>query len=297
MKTHLFLLIAVCLGFNFHATAEETKIPGQGQGLNQANSMGAGVAPVPDSGKFRVFILAGQSNMTGSGKATELEPPHNQPHERIRIWANGRWESFVPQKKFGPGVAMAHQLARHWPNDTIGIIKVAIGGTGILSFQPDWTQKSADRTKDGRKGNLYRDITDAVKAARKVSDFELTGFAWKQGGKDMKSLDLGNEYLSNFEKMLTSLRTEFEAPEMPAFIATYMTREEFDNYDGPTSKSRPAAPGVIMAQLDAPDKIPHVITFSQGKLPCLPDGIHFNTEGQLTLGRMYADAVEKYYAR
>tara|TARA_R110000850_G_scaffold108742_3_gene221246 strand:- start:1259 stop:2152 length:894 start_codon:yes stop_codon:yes gene_type:complete len=296
MKIQLTLLIAVFFGFHSQATAEEAEVPPQGQGYHQTNTMGGGVASIPVSGKFRVFILAGQSNMTGSGQSNELGPPHNRPHDRIRIWANGRWESFVPQKKFGPGVAMAHQLAGQWPNDTIGIIKVAIGGTGILSFQPDWTRESADRTGDGRKGNLYQDITDAVKAARKVSDFELTAFAWKQGGKDMKSIDLGNEYLANFEKMLTSLRTELEAPEMPAFIATYITREEFDNYDGPTRKGRPGAEGVIKAQLDAPDLIPQVVTFSQGKLPCCPDGIHFNTEGQLKLGRMYADAVEQYYA-
>ncbi len=291
------LLTAVFLGFNAQAAGEEAEAPRQGQGYNQANSMGAGVAPIPDSGKFRVFILAGQSNMTGSGQARELEPPQNKPHDRIRIWANGRWEYFVPKKNFGPGVAMAHQLAGHWPDDTIGIIKVAIGGTGILSFQPDWTFESADRTKDGRKGNLYRDITDAVEAARKVSDFEIAGFAWKQGGKDMKSIQLADEYLANFEKMITTLRKDLEAPGMPAFIATSLTREEFEKYDGPTSKGRPGALGVIKAHLDAADKIPQVVTFAHGKLPCRPDGIHFNTEGQLKLGGMYADAVKKYYTR
>ncbi len=296
MKTQLILFLTVFIGFHSRATAEEAKAPRQGQGYNQTNTMGGGVAPIPESGKFRVFILAGQSNMTGSGQAKELKPPHNQPHDRIRLWAKGRWEYLVPKKSFGPGVAMAHQLAEYWPDDTIGIIKVAIGGTGILSFQPDWTRESADRTADGRKGNLYRDITDAVKGARKVSDFELAGFAWKQGGKDMKSVQLGNEYLANFEKMITTLRDDLEAPEIPAVIATMLTREEYENYDGPTSKSRPGAPGVIKAQLDAPDKIPRVVTFSHGKLPCRPDGIHFNTEGQLKLGRMYADAVEEYYA-
>ena len=259
--------------------------------------MGDGAAPIPASGKFRVFILAGQSNMTGQGHASELKPPYNQRHERIRIWANGRWQYFIPKKSFGPGVAMAHQLAKHWPDDTIGIIKVAIGGTGILSFQPDWTRESADRTKDGRKGNLYKDITDAVKAARKVSEFEIVGFAWKQGGKDMRSVELGSEYLGNFEKMITGLRTELKVPKMPAFIATQLTREEFENYDGPKSKRHPGAPGVIKAHLDAPEEIPHVVTFSHGKLPCRPDGIHFNTEGQLKLGQMFADAVEKYYKR
>jgi hypothetical protein len=278
------------------ASAKEAKPPRQGQGYQQANSMGGGAAAIPESGTFRVFILAGQSNMTGHGQARELEPPYNQPHERIRLWANGRWEYFVPQKNFGPGVAMAHQLAEHWPEDTIGIIKVAIGGTGILAFQPDWTRKSADRTGDGRKGKLYQDITDAVKAAREVSDFELTGFAWKQGGNDMRSADLGNEYLANFEKMITSLRRDLEAPQLPAFIATQLTREQLEAYEGPVNKRYPAFLSVVTAQHDAADKIPHVVTFAHGKLACRADGIHFDNEGQFTLGRMYADAVEKYEA-
>ena len=54
---------------------------------------------------------------------------------------------------------------------------------------------------------------------------------------------------------------------------------------------------MIKAQLDAADKIPNVVTFAHGKLPCRPDKIHFNTEGQLKLGRMFADAIEKYQAR
>lgn len=295
MTNQKALLIAVFFGLSCERSSAEFNPPKQGQGYAQANTMGAGVAAIPESGKFRVFILAGQSNMTGSGHAADLKPPHNQRHERIRIWANGRWEFFVPKRKFGPGVSMAHQLAMRWPEDTIGIIKVAISGTGILSFQPDWSRTSANRTWDARKGNLYKDITNAVEAARKVSDFELTAFVWKQGGKDMKSLTLGKEYLSNFEKMLTSLRTELVAPELPAFVATYMTLDELETFNGLTSKIRPGASGVIRAHFEASEKLPHVVTFSHGKLPCRPDGIHFNTEGQLTLGRMYADAVERYY--
>jgi hypothetical protein len=176
---------------------------------------------------------------------------------------------------------MAHQLAAHWPEDTIGVIKVAIGGTGILSFQPDWTMKSANRSKDGRKCDLYRDMTDAVKAAHKVCEFELEGFVWKQGGKDMRFQELADEYLGNFEKMITALREDLHAPAMPAFIATHATRRQFEEFAGTINKGRPGAYAVIKAQLDAADKIPHVVTFSHGKLPSHKDGIHYNTEGQL----------------
>ena len=53
-------------------------------GFQQANSMGGGEAAVSKSGKFRVFVLMGQSNMNGSGRATELESPYNQKHDRIK---------------------------------------------------------------------------------------------------------------------------------------------------------------------------------------------------------------------
>jgi hypothetical protein len=94
------------------AEADARANPKQGQGLRQANTMGGGVATFPDGEKMRVFLLAGQSNMTGSGQGSELKPPHNQPHKRVRIWANNRWEFFVPQRRFGPGVALAHRLVK-----------------------------------------------------------------------------------------------------------------------------------------------------------------------------------------
>ena len=53
MKTPLVLLIAVFIGFNFQASGAETIPPKQGQGLNQANTMGAGVAPIPQFREFR----------------------------------------------------------------------------------------------------------------------------------------------------------------------------------------------------------------------------------------------------
>lgn len=294
MNIRFVILFPLIGGLCSSLAASKPKAPVQGQGLKQANTMGGGKAGIPETGKFRVFLLAGQSNMTGQGRAAQLDPPHNQPHDRIRVWANNRWEYFIPKRSFGPGLNLAHELAEHWPNDTIGIIKVAIGGTGILAFQPDWTQKSADRSKDGRKGNLYRDMTDAVKAARKVSDFELTAFCWKQGGKDMRYPKLAAEYLDNFRKMITFLRQDLEVPKLPAFIGAYAAREELDSFAGKINKSRPGAKDVIKAHLDAADKISQVVTFSHGKLPCHQDGIHYNTEGQLTLGRMFAEQIRQY---
>ena len=81
--------------------------PWRTPGFKQVNTMGGGEAAIPENGKFRVFVLMGQSNMHGTARANELKPPYAEKHERIRIWANGRWEYFVPTQRFGPGVSFA----------------------------------------------------------------------------------------------------------------------------------------------------------------------------------------------
>jgi len=47
--------------------------------------MGGGEAAISKTGKLRVFLLMGQSNMAGAAKATELKSPYNKKHDRIRI--------------------------------------------------------------------------------------------------------------------------------------------------------------------------------------------------------------------
>ena len=166
--------------------ADEEAVDWNTTGLQQANTMGGGEAAIPKSGKLRVFVLMGQSNMNGSGRAPELESPYNEKHDRIRIWANGRWEYFVPSNKFGPGVSLAHQLADFWPDDTIGIIKVSCGATGISAFEKNWSFERAERSKDGKKGSLYKDLMNAVAEAKRISQPEFCGFVWKQAAADGK---------------------------------------------------------------------------------------------------------------
>lgn len=178
------------------ANSQQTAVTGAGDsapseglqwqtvGLRQANTMGGGQASIPKSGKLRVFVLMGQSNMQGAGRARELQPPYTQKHERIRIWANGRWEYMVPTQRFGPEVSFAHQLDTFWPSDTIGIIKVCSGGTGIRGFEKNWSADRARLTFDHKKGSLYKDLMNAVAEAKRISNPEFCGFFWKQAAAD-----------------------------------------------------------------------------------------------------------------
>jgi len=206
--------------------AEETALKWKTTGFKQVNSMGGGEATISKSGKLRVFVLMGQSNMQGAGRAKELKAPYNEKHDRIRIWANGRWEYFVPSHRFGPGVSMAHQLADFWPDDTIGIIKVASGGTGIRGFEKNWSFERADRTFDGKKGSLYKDLMNAVAEAERISQPEFCGFVWKQGAADGTKKDLAEEYYDTFKQLVSDLRTDLGAPDLPVFVPSYMKDEE-----------------------------------------------------------------------
>ncbi|MCP4312832.1 MAG: alpha/beta hydrolase fold domain-containing protein [Bacteroidetes bacterium] len=191
-------------------------------GLKQANSMGAGEAAIPKNGKFRVFVLMGQSNMQGAGRANELKAPYTEKHDRIRIWANGRWEYFVPSQRFGPGVSLAHQLAGFWPEDQIGIIKVASGGTGICGFEKDWSFERAELTYDGKKGSLYKDLENAIAEAKRISQPEFCGFVWKQGGADGTKKELATAYYDRLYQLISDLRTDLGTPDLPVFIPSYL---------------------------------------------------------------------------
>ena len=195
-------------------------------GLQQANTMGGGEAEISTSGKFRVFVLMGQSNMHGTGRANELKPPYTEKHDRIRIWANGGWEYFVPRQRFGPGVSFAHQLAKFWPKDTIGIIKVSSGGTGIRGFEKNWSFERANLTFDGGKGSMYKDLMNSVAEARKISNPEFCGFFWKQGAADGTKKVLANDYYHTFKQLISDLRSDLGAPNLPVFVPSYMNDED-----------------------------------------------------------------------
>jgi hypothetical protein len=304
-------------------------------GFRQGNTMGGGEAAISKVGKFRVFVLMGQSNLTGTARAAELKSPYTEKHDRIRIWAKGRWEYFVPRNRFGPGVAMAHELADLWPNDTIGIIKVSDGGTGVRAFEKNWTKERAARTFDGNKGSMYKDLINAAAAAKKMSQPEFSGFVWKQGAADGTKKDLADEYYDTFKLLVSDLRTDLGASEPPVFILSNMndqdllkrvlaTMNDKDVLNAKKSASKrpmndadllkvlvsyirdlpkakklsgryPYIATVIMAQNRAGRDIPNVVNVHHGKLPVGQDGIHLNAEGQIKLGKMTASAVEVFY--
>jgi len=250
--------------------------------------------PAPGK-KIKLFILSGQSNMVGQGLSAELSKDLLMPNDRILMFENGKWQPLRPLKyTFGPEISFAHTLAEKWPDETIGIVKQAVGGTGIMAWHPQWTRKKADMTGDAHKGNLWKALTDKVRAARAAADCEVMGFIWMQGGKDMKRIETGKMYLENLKALVEGLRRETGVPNLPLVLGSYRTKEipddlsDFDPSKYVAPVKRPGAPYVLKAQFDAQKEIPPAKMVALRDLPRHPKNVHYNTAGQLKLGKLFA---------
>ena len=250
--------------------------------------------PAPGK-KIKLFILSGQSNMAGQGLSAELPPEMLRPNNRLLMFAKGKWQPLRPLRyTFGPEIAFGHAMAKAWPDETIGIVKQARGGTGILAWHPDWTAEKADLTGDARKGNLWKELTDKVRDARNAADCEIMAFVWQQGGKDMQKLETGKQYLSNLRALIEGLRKETGVPDLPLVLGSYRQEgipDDLSNFvpEKYTDRGRPGAPYVLKAQFDAQKELAPAKMIPLRELERHPENVHYNTNGQLELGRLLAE--------
>ena len=255
----------------------------------------------------KVFILAGQSNMVGWGNSLELPSELRDTNDRVLMFAGGKWQPLRPNKKtsskqqqfgmkefsFGPEIAFGHEMAKAWPDQTIGIVKLAVGGTSILAWKPDWNKKDADRVGQGKHGSLYKKLTAKLAEARKKRNIEFVGFLWLQAGGDMKKVDVAKEYLGNLKALVAGVRKESGVSDLP-FVFGSIRKElpdDLSNFvpkitDGPF----PAAAWVLKAQWEAQQQIPNSKMIILRDIEKHPMNVHYNTKGQLTVGRLFAEA-------
>lgn len=246
----------------------------------------------PAPGKvIRVFILTGQSNMVGRGESRELPKETRRGNDRVLMFEDSRWQPLRPVSlNFGPEISFGATIAEAWPDETIGIIKLAIDGTGVLAWHPQWSFIQAERTHDGHKGSLHEEIVKVVQAATEAQPIELEGIIWVQGGTDMGDADLGKEYLENLSDVVTGFRKAFVKPELPFVLGSWRSNlpDDLTSVRGDFKPKRPGAYDVMQAQYTIQHVLPGVRMVPLRGLTLHPDGVHYDTLGQLRLGRLLA---------
>jgi len=279
-------------------------------------SAGLFAAPTQAADKpIKAFILAGQSNMVGWGDSTKLPDELRKGNERMLMFEDGKWQPLRPhqpansgQKRvgltefsFGPEIAFANELAKAWPDETIGIIKLSVGGTSLLAWKPDWTKEDADRVGQGRHGSLYKRLIEKVDQAKSGGDIEIMGFLWLQGGGDMKKVDVAKEYLENLTSLVAAVRTHTGVDNLPFLYGSSRRAGIPDDLSDLVPEIMdgryPAAQWVLKAQFDAQKAVPNSKIVILRDIEKHPANVHYNTAGQLGVGKLFAEAFLEYGRR
>jgi hypothetical protein len=243
--------------------------------------------PPPAEEKMKVFLFAGQSNMVGHGNTRELPEDQSGEIENVFQFSGQKWQPYAPKGNFGPEHSFVREISAAWPGRKIGFIKVAAGGTSLLDWDPDWTQEKADIT-GGKKVSYYEKLTTMIKQAREQKDFEIVGMIWMQGGRDTMFEKAAKAYEENFKNFIARIRADTGVAALPFIFG----RTSYPGPDGGLG-GHPHLALVQAAQEAVADEDKNTVMIRTKGLPTKGDNIHFNTEGQLELGRRLAKAYLK----
>ncbi len=223
----------------------------------------------PPTKQLRVYLLLGQSNMSGQGKVAELTASHKRLPKNVEIYLHGKLAKIANLSKFGPEVAFAHSLAKKYPAALIRLIKFAPGG----SLMKDWTSKA--------RGKHYDTLIKQVKKISQGKIPKISGVLWMHGERDSKSVQLANHYKQSMQTFINMLQHDFHNKKIPFAIARISIPEAF----------RPAIPNIRAVQEEMAKSSPYIKMISTDDLSKTNDQVHFDTKGQLLLGKRFAQVM------
>jgi hypothetical protein len=223
--------------------------------------------PAPDN--LQLFLLVGQSNMAGRGTVEETDRvpiPGVFALNKELVWVPAVDPlHFDRPQRIGVGIgrSFARTLLETNPSAVIGLIPAAVGGTSLAQWSPE--------------GELFADAVRRAKAARKSG--VLRGILWHQGESDSTQEADGRSYRERWIKMISALRQELGAPDVPVVVGQL---GEFLLPDRPLS-------AIVNEQLAAiPLTAPFTAFASSARLADQGDRVHFNSGSYREFGRRYA---------
>jgi hypothetical protein len=235
-----------------------------------------------------IYVLAGQSNMSGRGSIRELPAGFPDHRERIFNYSNaGVWEPATPpidhpvgqvddisrdDAGVGPGLPFASRLLDRQRGTAIGLVPCAKGGSRI----DDWARRVG-------RHSLYGSCIARVREA--AAHGVVRGILWYQGESDTESDDASSAWSVKFMALVDALRQDLGNPDLPVVFAQL----------GNLSESRRREPrfqaweGLKAAQRSVQGRA--ILMVRTDDLPLSKDGLHLATAAQQQLGARLADAM------
>ncbi|XP_057502171.1 probable carbohydrate esterase At4g34215 [Actinidia eriantha] len=234
------------------------------------------VSPASSQPK-NIFLLAGQSNMSGRGGVTNVTwdgivPPQCQPSPTIlRLSEELEWvEATEPLHKdvdvyatcgVGPGLAFANSvLANDSSLGPVGLVPCAIGGTKISQW--------------ARGTDLYNQLVRRASAALQGGG-TIRALLWYQGESDTINSEDAELYQDRLDNFFIDLRLDLPIPSLPIIQVALASGQ------GPfIEKVRAAQLGLNLDKVTCVD--------AKG-LELEPDRLHLSTGAEVRLGEMLAN--------
>lgn len=237
------------------------------------------------SPKPMLILMGGQSNMVGQGKIEELEVPPGRPDKIYYINKGLTSRQLANTKNFGPEHSLTKVLSQHFAEDyrEIILLKYAIGGSSLLDWAPDYSAEKAEITGNARFGNMYETFFQYIDSVQELYGTEPAALLWMQGERDARIPEAGKEYYPNFKKFIESFRERIGEPNLPIIFAKV----------NPPQDRYPALGIVNDAQQRIADEMEGVSMIETQGLDKHKDNLHYNTAGQLELGRRFAEELLK----
>lgn len=219
-----------------------------------------------------VYLLIGQSNMAGRA---ELGEEDKEPINGVFLLNDkGEWEAAtnplnrystvrkdIKMQRMGPGYGFATAMRFLRPEETIGLVVNAKGGSSVMEWQPDQL--------------FFKEAVKRTKVALETPGAELKGIVWHQGETDAAM----EGYLEKLKIVVDTLRKELGAEGVPFVAGQICENEEKPAYKG-FNERLPEISDVI-------EKSDYVVAADLSVF----DGVHFDPASQRLLGLRYAERM------
>ncbi len=255
---------------------------------SRATSQQLSVIPSELVGQVQLFILAGQSNMSGSSPL----PAQQETHPRIFVFGNDyRWRigqepvdgdtgqvdpvSRDRQAGIGPGMAFALSLMKLRPEMAIGLVPCAKGASEIKQ----WQRNLGDDA-------LYGSCLKRIRAASTMGI--PAGLLFFQGEADAADpaqapgrSPAAAKYAEKFTDFVASFRKDLAVPLPVVFaqIGSHTAPGYFTNWQ-------------LVKDQQESVSFPCTAMIKTDDLP-LMDAVHYTTDSYRTIGSRFADAFTK----
>ena len=232
--------------------------------------------------RIRVYILAGQSNMSGTYNPLVSELPADLTGSLpdVLIKVNGEvtdsWGPLRPGlgatvNNFGPELTFGHDALAAFGGDKVALIKFAFGGT---TLNEDWRPPSSGGTTGWLYTSFINDVISGLTSLDSGYSVEVMGMCWMQGEYDALDPVKAASYETNLTNFIKDVRSALNLPELPFVIGMI---------DSSVNWTYNAT--VRQAEVDVAKNVDLTSIFDTHGLAT--DGYHYKTLGQIELGHFF----------